>query len=176
MLDLSNTVVHRTKPDMRMDRLDTPDRFSGFAESASKFRAKELGGISIVAPESVKAQNAILKLREAADACFRAGDSLTFANSNSSASLQKLFSAASAASRVASQQAGTIPLGVACALSAMRLLGTIHSSKIRTCPNCDWLFLDKSKNGSRRWCDMAICGNRAKAAKHYRSKVADLIR
>ena len=28
---------------------------------------------------------------------------------------------------------------------------------------CGWLFLDRSKNGSRRWCEMEICGNRAKA-------------
>ena len=28
---------------------------------------------------------------------------------------------------------------------------------------CSWLFLDMSKNRSRRWCDMKVCGNRAKA-------------
>lgn len=32
---------------------------------------------------------------------------------------------------------------------------------------CDWLFLDTSKNRSRRWCDMQTCGNRAKARRHY---------
>ena len=40
------------------------------------------------------------------------------------------------------------------------------------CPVCDgdgcaWLFIDTSKNRTRRWCDMAICGNRAKARRHY---------
>jgi predicted RNA-binding Zn ribbon-like protein len=33
--------------------------------------------------------------------------------------------------------------------------------------HCGWLFLDESKNGSRRWCDMRDCGNRAKARRHY---------
>ena len=33
---------------------------------------------------------------------------------------------------------------------------------------CGWLFLDSSKNRSRRWCMMADCGNRAKALRHYR--------
>lgn len=33
---------------------------------------------------------------------------------------------------------------------------------------CGWLFLDSSKNRSRRWCRMADCGNRAKALRHYR--------
>jgi predicted RNA-binding Zn ribbon-like protein len=35
---------------------------------------------------------------------------------------------------------------------------------------CDWLFLDESRNHSRRWCDMRDCGNRAKARRHYRKK------
>ncbi|HEX2208546.1 MAG TPA: ABATE domain-containing protein [Longimicrobium sp.] len=34
--------------------------------------------------------------------------------------------------------------------------------------NCDWLYLDTSRNRSRRWCDMQSCGNRAKARRHYR--------
>lgn len=36
---------------------------------------------------------------------------------------------------------------------------------------CGWLFVDTSKNKSRRWCDMGDCGNRAKARRHYQ-KVA----
>jgi predicted RNA-binding Zn ribbon-like protein len=41
--------------------------------------------------------------------------------------------------------------------------------RIRRCANdaCLWLFVDVSKNGTRRWCDMASCGNRAKARRHY---------
>ena len=40
---------------------------------------------------------------------------------------------------------------------------------IRQCANdeCLWLFVDASKNATRRWCDMASCGNRAKARRHY---------
>lgn len=32
---------------------------------------------------------------------------------------------------------------------------------------CGWLFLDISRNRSRRWCSMETCGNRAKAMRHY---------
>jgi predicted RNA-binding Zn ribbon-like protein len=41
--------------------------------------------------------------------------------------------------------------------------------RVRRCANpaCVLLFLDVSKSGRRRWCDMAGCGNRAKAAAHY---------
>jgi predicted RNA-binding Zn ribbon-like protein len=42
-------------------------------------------------------------------------------------------------------------------------------ARVRQCPgaNCGWLFLDETKNRSRRWCDMEVCGNRAKARRHY---------
>jgi len=49
------------------------------------------------------------------------------------------------------------------------------SGRIRQCanPKCLYLFIDASKGGTRRWCDMNSCGNRAKAARHYhRSKQA----
>jgi predicted RNA-binding Zn ribbon-like protein len=40
---------------------------------------------------------------------------------------------------------------------------------LRQCPGegCAWLFVDTSRNKSRRWCDMTTCGNRAKARRHY---------
>lgn len=43
---------------------------------------------------------------------------------------------------------------------------------IRTCENpaCVLHFYDTTKNHARRWCSMSICGNRAKAAAHYRRK------
>lgn len=54
--------------------------------------------------------------------------------------------------------------------SAADLLARAELVKLRHCanPECRWLFIDHSKNGTRRWCDMASCGNRAKAQRHYR--------
>ena len=37
-------------------------------------------------------------------------------------------------------------------------------------PTCGWLYLDTSKNHSRRWCDMSSCGNTAKARSFYQRK------
>jgi predicted RNA-binding Zn ribbon-like protein len=57
--------------------------------------------------------------------------------------------------------------------SAGDLLVRGEGAPIRQCANekCLWLFVDASKSGTRRWCDMASCGNRAKARRHYlRSK------
>jgi predicted RNA-binding Zn ribbon-like protein len=43
--------------------------------------------------------------------------------------------------------------------------------RVRRCadPRCPRVFHDSTKNGRRRWCDMATCGNRAKAARHRRT-------
>jgi predicted RNA-binding Zn ribbon-like protein len=53
--------------------------------------------------------------------------------------------------------------------SASNLLTSDRLKKVRECdaPTCAWLFLDESRNQSRRWCDMKICGNREKARRHY---------
>ena len=55
------------------------------------------------------------------------------------------------------------------ARSAADLLTSRELGRVKTCgsDDCGWLFLDTSRNGSRRWCDMSDCGNRAKARRHY---------
>jgi predicted RNA-binding Zn ribbon-like protein len=54
--------------------------------------------------------------------------------------------------------------------SAADLLASGQLDRVRLCGSdtCEWLFLDGSRNRSRRWCDMSTCGNREKARKHYR--------
>jgi predicted RNA-binding Zn ribbon-like protein len=53
--------------------------------------------------------------------------------------------------------------------AAADLLTSPGCLRIRECSEktCRWLFLDQSKNHSRRWCDMKLCGNRAKARRFY---------
>ena len=55
------------------------------------------------------------------------------------------------------------------ARSAADLLTEGPLLAIRRCEGrgCGWLFLDTSRNRTRRWCDMRICGNRAKARRHH---------
>jgi predicted RNA-binding Zn ribbon-like protein len=56
--------------------------------------------------------------------------------------------------------------------SAADLLVGKRLAKVRHCanPDCEWLFIDDSKSGNRRWCSMSACGNRAKAHRHYARK------
>ncbi len=56
--------------------------------------------------------------------------------------------------------------------SAADLLISVERKRVKKCgdPACGWLFLDISRNRSRRWCDMRDCGNRAKAGRFYKKK------
>ena len=55
--------------------------------------------------------------------------------------------------------------------SAADLLTSEALTRVRQCSGetCSWLFVDTSRNGMRRWCDMKACGNRAKV-RRFRSR------
>jgi len=64
----------------------------------------------------------------------------------------------------------TMPeLAAVLALQAGDFLREGHAD-LRCCagPGCGWLFLDTSRNHSRRWCDSSDCGNRVRVARHAR--------
>lgn len=56
--------------------------------------------------------------------------------------------------------------------SAADLLTSGDLEKVRECARegCDWLFVDMSKNHSRRWCSMNTCGSRVKARRYYQRR------
>jgi len=57
--------------------------------------------------------------------------------------------------------------------SAADLLTSDRLKRVKICADdrgCGWLFLDSSRNRSRRWCDMKDCGNRAKARRFYQQR------
>ena len=60
------------------------------------------------------------------------------------------------------------PLGPVARAAAELLTNRHEREHVRRCEGetCGWLFLDSSKNHSRRWCDMRDCGNRAKVRRH----------
>lgn len=53
--------------------------------------------------------------------------------------------------------------------SSADLLTSADLGRVRTCARdgCDWLFVDMSKNRSRRWCSMEMCGSRVKSHRYY---------
>jgi len=60
-------------------------------------------------------------------------------------------------------------------LSALTLLTQSDLSRIKRCAgdSCGWLFFDTTKNKSRRWCEMEVCGNRAKQRRFHVRHVRD---
>jgi predicted RNA-binding Zn ribbon-like protein len=65
---------------------------------------------------------------------------------------------------VATDEVALDAVGWEVARAAGRLVTSDRIRRVRTCAadDCGWLFLDDTRNRSRRWCDMKTCGNRAK--------------
>jgi predicted RNA-binding Zn ribbon-like protein len=73
---------------------------------------------------------------------------------------------------IANLRADAAELDLIAALVAYRMVEHVMpqpAERLRVCggANCSWVFIDSSKAGRRRWCDMAVCGNVAKAQRFY---------
>lgn len=173
-LDTANTVVLRGDAERGFDRFDDPAEISRFADAATLFRADELKGRALAAADPHAIAGKVIALRETTDRLFRGA---VVAGRLASADMPDFLDACArglAGSRETLTAAA--PFGVsaqplafeaALAVSALSLMSTDALSRLRICPNCRWLFVDRSRNGSRLWCDMAVCGNRQKARRHY---------
>jgi predicted RNA-binding Zn ribbon-like protein len=181
VLDAANTVVLRGDPERSFDRFGDAGEIARFARAAVGFRSAELGGRGLSFEASDAAVRQVIVLREAADRLFR---SAAAAGQIHTGHLPGFLRASAACLDAGAELVGIdgMPFGdpsrpirfeAALAVSALSLLAGDAWRKIRICPNCNWLFLDRSRNSSRLWCDMSVCGNRHKAKRHYeRSKAA----
>ncbi|MBT1159790.1 CGNR zinc finger domain-containing protein [Aminobacter anthyllidis] len=173
-LDTTNTVVLRGDMARSFDRFDDPEEIARFAMAASGFRADELKGRALVAPDPQAIAGKVIVIREATDRLFRR---TVTAGALATADMPEFLNACAdglAGSRESLSAAAPFgstlePLAfeAALAVSALSLLSAGTMFRLRICPNCNWLFVDRSRNGSRLWCDMAVCGNRQKARRHY---------
>jgi predicted RNA-binding Zn ribbon-like protein len=69
---------------------------------------------------------------------------------------------------ITAENAGDALLRLRIVEAAVALLVSDAMLRVKSCPTCGWLFLDLSKNRSRRWCSMDTCGAVAKARRYYR--------
>ena len=159
-LDVANSVVLRADAERRIDRFADAATMDAFPAGANRhgWERELFGALVPVDPES---RTGLLALREAIDRHFRA-EALGVGKP---ALLADLLDAIAATLR----RSGGRPeaLDTATARSALMLVARPEPERLKICPNCHWLFLDRSRNRSRAWCDMAVCGNRAKASRHY---------
>jgi len=169
-LDTANTVVMRGHPN-GFDRFDDPLEIGRFAEAANRYRAIELDGCRLVLADPRAVAPVVRALREAIDGLFRdrvltgafVGSRLATMTAACATAL-----AASPGIRFAVGEALPVAFEAGLAWSALGLLEQRRADRVRICGNCGWLFVDGSRNGSRIWCDMAVCGNRQKAKRFYR--------
>ncbi|MFK3778577.1 CGNR zinc finger domain-containing protein [Agrobacterium sp. NPDC089420] len=162
-LDVANSVVLRADAAKSVDRFAVSEQIIAFAEASARLGAERDRFPVLLAPEAQQ-RPVFLELREAIDDYFRA---TIIRGGDDDGRLARLLFACGTALRAFPRAES---LGNATAHSALSLLAAQTRERLRICGNCGWLFIDRSKNRSRVWCDMAVCGNRRKASRHYHRK------
>lgn len=165
-LDVANSVVLRFDDTRRTDRFAVPAQLLDFPAAASELSA-ERAEFPLLEPVSESHEDGFIALRESIDAHFR---HRTLHGADDNRLLADLLARLSATFAAHTGPADPCPVDLATARSALKLIASPDTERLKVCPNCAWLFIDRSKNRSRTWCDMAVCGNRAKARLHYRKK------
>jgi predicted RNA-binding Zn ribbon-like protein len=178
VLDLVNTLDWRFRESGAEELLGSYADLLRFAEESGLLTAKQGRQLKQAATGSagVRVLSACKELREAAaEAFYAALDGSRLADA-AIGKLERLFKEARANRKLqwnGSQLVWTwpntetnaaLPLWML-SLSALELMTSDEMLRVRACekPECRWLFLDTSKNHTRRWCDMKVCGNRMKA-------------
>ncbi|MDI6028119.1 CGNR zinc finger domain-containing protein [Corticibacterium sp. UT-5YL-CI-8] len=169
-LDVANTVVLRGDAERGFDRFSDVSEIGRFADAASIVRAEELRGRMLDASDAQRIAPLVIALREATDRLFRDAVGQGGFAADRTASVLRCCSEAlsNSGERIGAPSPGAIAFEAALAISALSLLREEMLPKLKICANCRWLFVDRSRNGSRLWCDMTVCGNRSKARRHYR--------
>ena len=163
-LDVANSVILRMDAARCMDRFAVPEQLDAFAAAASTLSA-ERDAFPFLSPVRAGNEAAFLAFREALDAHFRC-----VAKGGNEPLLLAAFLEKGALLLRCNPDPGSLEAETV--HSALRLAALNDPQRLKICGHCGWLFLDRSKNKSRFWCDMAVCGNRTKASRHYRRKKA----
>jgi predicted RNA-binding Zn ribbon-like protein len=194
-LDFANTIENRNSSSARMDTLKSCEDFFRWCNRAGVLSAGQaqflLGAARTGEADDRQTLENALELREM---IYRVFQALTLGREPAERDMREFnaFHARAMAASTVVRAGGEYAVAfgpVAGSLdwplnpivwSAVLLLTSEDLHRIKLCSNeqCGWLFIDESKNGSRRWCDMSSCGNRAKARRHYHraSKQIDTIR
>lgn len=182
-LDFANTVSRRDSPEKRVDHIGSFQdliSFAGQSRLISSQQAEALGREAQVNQRgAAQALRKALSLRETLFRTFLLLAGGKPASSEDIGLIEKWAVEALRRRRIERVSGGytwewdTRPglerVWWPIAQSAAELLTSGDLTKVRECeaPDCEWLFLDTSRNHSRRWCAMTSCGNRAKARRHY---------
>lgn len=181
-LDLVNTVSWRQDPNQRRENLAAPRDLLAWARRATVLDQHPSTRWRSALGEDPETAERVLRgvreLREALhhhlDQRIAHGDAEQHIAPGSP--LHRAFADAITASSLAGTPArwtgpARTPLELprVLALHALDLLQTMPVERLRRCEDdsCGWLFLDATRNHSRRWCRSGDCGNRNRARRHY---------
>jgi predicted RNA-binding Zn ribbon-like protein len=177
-LDLVNTLDWRFRETGPEELLEDYADVVEFAEQAGLIEAGDARKLlrNVPANKAMKVVASVRELREAtADILYAAVDGKSPAVS-AIKRLEDCFTAARQQQQLEwdgeklgwrlpkSSSLPALPLWLL-SLSTAEFMNSEQMQALRECGNgeCRWLFVDTSKNHTRRWCDMKICGNRMKA-------------
>lgn len=185
-LDLVNTVTARDS--QPHDWLASPEALLQWAGLTGRFSPRDLAALGRLAAASpAAARQALGRCRQLREALHDTLVPLLQGRSVPAAALQQLDRLRRAAARRCTLQARADGVAARPALAgsgldlvadtvladALRLLEAPDLPRLRVCAgrHCGWLFLDQSKAGRRRWCDMSTCGA-AHKAQQFRQRAA----
>lgn len=182
-LDFVNTVNGRDAQGPR-DWLDGYPRLLEWAEKSSLLQQEVLRPLAELARiKPAEASRALRRAKQLREALFSITTVMISAKAppaDALALLNKHWHAGAAAHALLNEKSGlrldlrtdAINLDLIASLVAWRFVAYVlpePRERLRLCKgnDCAWLFLDRSKAGRRRWCDMAVCGNAAKSRRFY---------
>jgi predicted RNA-binding Zn ribbon-like protein len=181
-LDFANTLDFRYDPDRLVDLLPTYECFLAFCRQSGVITAaqmrKLLGGVSKF--DSQRVLKDVIELREALYFLILSAVHSRSPDESHLRALNRFLSEARTVDEVvwhkrrfvrSSPEVTERPDGPLRQVvhAAVVLITSSDIDNVRECSEktCRWLFLDRSRNHSRRWCDMQLCGNRSKAKRFY---------
>lgn len=176
-LDFANTLDYRFDPARRVELLSDYEQLLEFARQSELITGKQARKLFL---QSSKRESSLtllhaIEIREALDSLFRSVVAHRPPSDGCIKTLNRYLVATRVQEAVSWQHSDFVrryddlagrPDGPIWPVvdAAADLLSSPKRHHIRECsePSCRWLFLDQTKNHSRRWCDMGICGNRSK--------------
>jgi len=182
-LDLLNTLAPLDGG--RADLLDSPAAAAAWLAHAGVAPEEAIAALGVAPPTARLLLQEMSRLREAVAALVDAWSRGTILPEPGLFALNRVLAARRREARVVADGVRAtlreedrldLPLGLLApvAEATATLLATGDRDRLRRCddPACRLWFYDASRNGRRRWCSMARCGNRAKVAAHYRRRRA----
>lgn len=176
VLDLVNTVSWRGNPARRVEHLPDFAALLAWSKRAGLITAAELEHAGAAAsPARGSAEHALADTRRLRE---RLHEALTATGSRRQRAIELAWPQLTAALRHAQPEGLPLQptiefrepgdLTMRLALRALQLLTSEDAALVSACadPDCGWVFMDRSRNRTRRWCSSADCGNRNRVRRY----------